>query len=543
MRILRGACLVAAAITAASCAQIIVTPVKAPTKDAQGVISPATTTSSDGIIYALPKTVVRVQFKMDQIKRTGAPYARFSAIFIPAGERVCADAQCTDDEKLEFKLQDGMIFSTIGEPDPARVYLVKFTGGGTIDHKMTMAWNDDGLISGTAATVTNRSADVAMSGVKLLSSLYAKGTFGAASIVGPPKVQECEQTPSDIDHWVIPVIRTNAPGANESTELLANYCAMKVEDRKKLGSGSASDQDLLAKATALFVDKIVPLKLSRASALTNPQTLQPGELIDRIDGEITQLFTEFYLGKEATKTWDGTLEARWIGQRVTNQTTKKEDYRKVASLLKFDKKKGICLVDDATLPIGAKPIPKGFSVDANGECAVGAAVLLHWKHWPKEEDQLASMIVDDNEGNRSFRYRMPAQVEIWVENAAKEKLGAATLRIAQLGPVLSLPGGRKLKSINYDLTFIESTGALKVFKLDSTGGFDAGTVDSLSTAAGSIQDADNARAAKRKAAQDAQDLAQDELTILTREAALLKLRDDICTLRKKSGQTCDDVAP
>jgi hypothetical protein len=104
--------------------------------------------------------------------------------------------------------------------------------------------------------------------------------------------------------------------------------------------------------------------------------------------------------------------------------------------------------------------------------------------------------------------------------------------VAQLGYVAALPARHNAKSMTYDLAMAEATGGLKSFKLGTTGGLDAATIDALSGSTGSVLDARNAQTKQAKT--DA-----DELTKLTRESALLKLKDEICTLQKKYGVECN----
>ena len=85
--------------------------------------------------------------------------------------------------------------------------------------------------------------------------------------------------------------------------------------------------------------------------------------------------------------------------------------------------------------------------------------------------------------------------------------------------------------LSYDLGFIEATGGLKTFKLGTTGALDTATIDALNGVGGTLIDARNT--ARKNA---------DELTTLTKEDQLLKLRDDICTIQKKYGLPCT-VAP
>ena len=76
---------------------------------------------ADGVVYALPKTVVRTQLKVDRTEKKGAPFRAYAAIFAPEGSPVCVD-----DCKVSFSVEQGGTFATYGEPDPANVFLVKF---------------------------------------------------------------------------------------------------------------------------------------------------------------------------------------------------------------------------------------------------------------------------------------------------------------------------------------------------------------------------------------------------------------------------------
>src|SRR5690606_22282456 len=93
--------LVAAVFSLAACAKIVVTP-----------LGSNQTTSSRGVIYALPKTVVRAQFKLEKISRRGARFVAYAPIFAPDGEPVCADSSCSAEGTVTWRLQDGVALST-----------------------------------------------------------------------------------------------------------------------------------------------------------------------------------------------------------------------------------------------------------------------------------------------------------------------------------------------------------------------------------------------------------------------------------------------
>ncbi len=86
---------------------------------------------------------------------------------------------------------------------------------------------------------------------------------------------------------------------------------------------------------------------------------------------------------------------------------------------------------------------------------------------------------------------------------------------------MKMPASRNSKTITYDLTFIESTGALKTFKLDRVGSLDAATVDALAGVGGTLLDARTSESER-----------------LTLQLQLLKLKDEICTIQQKYNLPC-----
>jgi len=514
MKLLQVGSLLVAACLTASCGSIVVTKVDTPTA------------VSNGMVYALPKTVVRIQVKLDRTAREGAAYSAYAAIFAPDGDVICKDPTCTAELPLSYSLQNGATFSTYGEPDPAEVYLVKFSGSGTVDQSMSMTWNEAGLLSSAGASVTNRASDVVMSGLKLVAGLSAKGLFGAA-VVKDASGFHCPkkngQTANDND--VLEVLDNS--GGFAKADLKDRYCAIDPAQRATM----TINKEVLEEATKAFVAKIFPLTVARAQILDGTQqALAPGQLIEKIDAEISARLANLYLGAKDVKTWEGTLDVRGIAKSSTPGSGASID------VLKINKAKGFCVQPGAAIAPESKPFPKGIAELPVGssDCNSGDLVKLSWSFHPAPASQLSNIVKDDPEGDRSFRYRVPSQIKAELIDPNSVKYGVGVMWIAQLGPVLSLPAKRSSKSLSYDLAFIESTGALKSFKLATTGGVDAGTIDSLTEASGTVLDAQNARAEKRKE-------AKDEVNVLTREATLLEMRDKICTLRLKYGQKCEET--
>jgi hypothetical protein len=497
MRLFRSAGLLASMLMIAGCATIVVERV--------------TSAGSDGLIYALPNTVLRVQLKLNQTVKSGAPYAAYAAIFAPDSHPVCRDAACSGLPKASYAVESGATFSTYGEPDPANVYFVKFTGGRAVDQTLSMTWNEAGLLTAASSSVTNRSTDIAMSGVKLLTAVGTKAAFGAVSARAGVNPQ-CPDK-STTDDWVLPLLHPAA--AQVQSTLIGNYCALKKSDRDAL----PRDDRLFDAALAAYIAKVQPLVHVKGAILDGTsQTLDQTALLTKLETEIDQELTELYVGKTVTQSWDGTIDVRKLAVDSP------------LSILAVDANKGFCL-REAAIPPDAKPLPPQFDRLNATDCTGAANVVLHTHYYPDPALQLFSMVTDKGEGQRSFRYRVPAQVSVTIDDDKGKVYGAGVVRVAQLGTVMSLPAQRHSKSLSYDLTFVEATGALKSFKLGTTGGLDSSTIDALSGAGGTVLDAENA--AKKN---------EQEAAVLTRQDQLLKLRDDICTIQAKYGIKCT-IAP
>ncbi len=464
---------------------------------------------AEGLLYALPNTVVRVQLKVERLEKSGAPYAAYAGIFAPEGRPVCEDAACTLEQKVTYTLQPGAMLTTYGEPDPANVYLVKFTGGGVIDQSLSMTWSEAGLLTAATSSVTNRTVELATAGVKLLTGVASKAAYGSASAKGVT-IGPCPGGASATDGWVI--ARLQHAGTPASDTLIANYCALDKPVREALLRNDA----LLSGAVTAWTAKVLPLITAQRNVLSGTiQSVDPGALLSKLAAELDQALTALFIGKKASETWDGTVDVRDIAVDAP------------VAVLGLDPSRGICRRDGATVPPDSKPIPAGFQRLTAAECAAASPITLTFQWYPAVDRQLFSKIADHPQGKRSFRYRIPAQVSAIVSGPSDKTQGTAVLRIAQLGTVISLPAGRHSKNLSYELNFVEATGALKSFKLGTTGGLDSATVDAISSTGGSLLDA---RDASRKNAGDT--------AVLTEEAQQLTLEDEICTIKRKYGVQC-----
>jgi hypothetical protein len=502
--------------------------------------------NGEGVFYALPRTVARVVVKADKTTSRSAPYARFARIFAPGSKPPCRTIlDCKKPEAdgravVSYELQDGAAFSTFGEPDPEHVFMVRFSGRGAIDQTLSMAWNEAGVLSSASASVTNRTTDIVVSGIKAATGLATKAAAGSASATEAPIDTSCKADHAANDAWVIKILTDF--GAAAQNVLVANYCDLppanrdpdpaKAEDSRD-DFNQSDDERLLKRAMNAYLLRVAPLVDRRTNLLTGAvaNILEPDKLLTRIDAAIEEQITQLFVGSVTTKTWELPFEVRNI------------DTAAPTTLVKFSDADGIC-PETSLLAPDAKAPPAGFGdPPASAKCTKSAAVTF--APHPPLSDQLATRVtggVKDGTGERSFSYRLPVQVRARLQIDDKRLIGSGVFSVAQLGKIISLPAKRNSKSISYDLAMIEATGGLKTFKLGTTGGLDAATIDALAGAAGASIDAQNARRKERedeaKAAEAAAATAADELIVLTRQHNILKLKDEICELQKKYGLAC-----
>ncbi len=242
---------------------------------------------------------------------------------------------------------------------------------------------------------------------------------------------------------------------------------------------------------------------------------------------ITAKLQAFYLGTTDTTPWTITVDLEPSAATMMTSPT----------ILGIEKEKGVCLpTTPARLAPTSATKPEEFTVETN--CSTPVKIELAW--YPDKNTQLFNEVqtyTTPSTDKQSFRYRIPAQItdEVQSQDAS---YGKAVLSVAQLGIVGALPAKRNSKTLSYDLAFMEATGALKSFKLGTTGGLDSSTVDSLSTTTNNILDArSKARAAAKEQRQKDAD-AQSQLNIIKDQADILEQQDRLCTLQTKYGIPC-----
>jgi hypothetical protein len=490
--------------------------------------------SANGVFYALPKTVVRVALTVEQNKRTGAPFIDFAPIFVPGADSACEKPDCANEKKTTFSLKKGATMTTFGTPDPNQVYMVTFVGHGVQDQSLNLAWTDTGIVSSVSASVTNRTTDIAVSLAKLAAGTASRLAFGAAKAEAGTGKPTCGD-PSPTDQPFLDIL--TAP------ELIANYCSIPKEKRNDLPHANA-DLERLRGAVHEYLQQVKVLVDARNDILSGfKQVFEPVELVGKLDAMILTRLKSLFLGSAKTTQWNMTIDVE-----------PPPDTPGDVELLKIDPANGICIDSTNFAPV-SDTVPENFSTLKNDQCTNGKAVKLKLVYYPAADQQLFSTVSTRTimpTDERSFYYRIPAQVTAEIVYAppvdtkgaalnaipVQVSYGKAVLTIAQYGRIASLPAKRNSKSLSYDLAMVESTGALKSFKLGVTGGIDSATIDALAGASNDLLDARNKAAKAAKDQRQKDEEAQSQLNQLKNEADILEQQDKICALQTKYGLPC-----
>lgn len=474
---------------------------------------------ADGIFYALPRTVITVEIPVELTESKPGKYADFAPIFFPDKKIVK-----TKEKKLKLKMAK---FNTLGEPDPKAVYYVNVIGGAAVDWTRTFQFNEDGTITLAKQQADNQVSDILIGTLSAAMGLAAK-TIGARPLTSYSANSREEAVASYLKEAVGDEYRTNFLALKDKHLDAFN----RITDKNTAKEGNQyviKDSSLLVKAVE-SVQKISLLTNKREALLTDPVpgVSLPDSLFTRIDSLITDRVKEF-IGTETTSAWTGSFEVR--PKRITDVTT----------LFKINPTEGLCVVAD----IGGKEEPPAkfrYNFATKGEpdrpiyCKEGGAglldVRLRFSPAQSDPDQILTRIksnysvVEDEDvqplsEERSFRFRIPASAMVSVVTDVENSVSSQTrIFVGQFGVIVALPASPGGKSAMYSLQYYASTGALKNFDLTTKAILTKGTVDTLSSSAGAILDAEKKAAEAKAKAADQMNQMERKRTILEDEVKI-----------------------
>jgi hypothetical protein len=447
----------------------------------------------NGVFYALPRTVVKVDVPVNRVDKSPGEFADFKKCFFP-NDNFVATAETTEFSVVADKIK----FDTTFTPDTQQVYMIKTNGGKFETKSLELALTESGVFVKASAESNNQAIDVVTgtikSGVGLLAKASSLGVLSSPGTVGANALTsaqtECETI---LGHSVDPKKFENALTFFKKIEVLQNR------------------RDAI-------LDTVTP------NATVPADTLKL--TLDELDKTIKELKQSGFLGSKDTLTWNSSF-----------RLNPSDPAKMSVQLFSISKDEGICQILAPNQGVLLSQIDPRFT-RKNTPCANAAkAVSLELKTGEDGEggeggDQMSDRVKDaklKQEGDRGFYYRVPGRAIAFVyqEGAmagSKNELGRAPLSIAQFGEVVSLPasaGGRKTK---YSLDLYESSGGLKNFVMGSSALIEKGNVEDLTGAAGTAIDA----AGERKKAK----APASELDQLKQQREILEEKKKIRDLQK-----------
>lgn len=526
--------------------------------------------SMNGVFYALPRTIVKVDVPIVKTEIKDAFYKQYAPCFFPK-EKVL-------DTATEFEIDAANIkFEKLSVADPEHVYLIKTQGGMWETRNLEMSLTESGVFVKGVAESENQSLDLLTSTIKDVVGIASKAVVGPAHLSGGIKSKQIQTfreklTPAQDKCYMEKVDELDAAEADLGLDKESLQTALKVqlsdnlqqlfedEKRKKeadsrkhlatLVIGAPAHANLQQRLTRLenarqqvtefeqakaVYDRIVELEEKRDTLLGGSGFGTPlsnetfTKMLGELDATIKAYKAKYFLGtKKQTPT---VIAFRMDPTSIAAPNTK--------NLFQFSTTDGVCLPltasnqgvrvdpDFASAAACAGPQPVRLIVTAgdNGEGDVGPVANTM-------SGAIGAAALDQS-GKRGFYYRVPGRgvASLVVSSMPQLELARETMSIAQFGKTVSLPastGGRRTK---YTIELFEASGGLKNFIMGSDALVKQSNVKDLTDSASTIVEATGERKEARRKA----NLPPDELNELERKRKILEEKKKIQDLEKALG--------
>lgn len=161
-------CLLAGLLLAGCTAKVVVNRVDS--------LQPGSRARLDGIVYALPRTVVRAAVPFKRKDSTPGEFPVFAPLYFPNEDLIPI-------EKTTFSIGRAE-FTTRGEPDPHEIFVVKVKGGYFENKMLELDLTANGLMTKGVAESKDESLDFALKSAKTIASIaspFLLSDLGSAS--------------------------------------------------------------------------------------------------------------------------------------------------------------------------------------------------------------------------------------------------------------------------------------------------------------------------------------------------------------------------
>jgi hypothetical protein len=353
--------------------------------------------TKDGVFYSLPRTVVRIEVKIDRIENYKGPYADFALRFLGLKNVVAANS-------IDYAISD-IAITTYPEPDPDQYYFVELGEKVSKGEKAGMlSLNEAGVILGT-----------------LPENPDATGTM-------PPASPQTGQQSGDEEDAFGELFKYSADvSVFEKVDTIIrkiNIDTMTVERQYYKRTMVEKSPEQKAKEAADYISKIKDNRFNLVSGTQevnyNRETLEyMAEQLNRMEKEYLKLFTGVSVHKSVTFSY------KYIP--VPNQINTE------IPIFKFLKSKGIIDLDE----------PGGKVVTIKIQRVGNTNTVANYLKKAEKESKV-----------QGFSYRIPelARVSVKLDENTQEETQCL---VSQLGVVTNLPANK------WKVQFHQETGGIK----------------------------------------------------------------------------------
>lgn len=486
----------------------------------------------NGVFFALPRTVVKVDLPVIREVKKAGQFSKLSPFFFSGEPFVAAQKDDIKETDLEPNLTktpkegkyfglDDPKFSTRGEPDPDQTFMVNIRGGKFETKTLMLEVTEDGIIAKAEAESKNEAIDFLTEGLKTAVSIAAPVfPFGPLADQPPQTLALADTADFCGALWSVlsPRERILCKSLSEDYKrFLQNYIGLDY--LAQLGAGnrgekpriffwSLTDRQIqyyeknfddavdgypdpnsdLIRAKLAF-DKIQDLIAKRAGLITTePVANATSDVITaklkEVDNYILSYKQAYFIGKSDTATWVGNFE--FAPPAVTPY---------VVGLLSYSESNGICAITGGKGPKGVYPPAKFMA----SNCDQGKSVLVQLTADASQMSENVKAANFHESGERGFYYRVPAKVSVALceENLSDaprrcqqaNEFARDDLAIAQYGTIASLPASTGGRRSSYKVVYYSSTGAIQTFNIASDALIQKSNLSDIETTAKELRDA------------------------------------------------------
>ncbi len=356
----------------------------------------------EGIFYALPRTVIRIEVTIDRIENYKGPYADYALKYLGLKNVVTANS-------TEYRIA-GIHVTTSAQPDPDQYYFVEMTGKVSKNQAAgMMALTESGLIMGTISHAVDTSVEVIKKGGGEQAPLiHEEDVF--------PDIFKYSADVSIFEKIDTIIRKVNIDTMSMERQYLKRTMVEKSPEQK-------------AKEAADYISKIKENRFNLVSGFQevnyNKETLEYMDAqLTHLEKEYMKLFTGISIHRTESFVFDYTPNANQVNTEVP--------------IFRFLKSKGAIDLDAS----GGKVVT--IKVQRSGTTGSVSNYLKRGEEAGK---------------SHGFYYRIPelARVIVKVDENLQEETQCL---VSQLGVISSLPATR------WEVQFYKETGGIRNMKVD-----------------------------------------------------------------------------